>query len=337
MTTIELNTLGIRQWGDISKNYANPDILLGNGFSISQNSKFTYRSLFQIFLSNCPAGLRPTFELFGTVNFELILEYLTYSVEINKSLGIDYKPIENAIEVLKKGLIETIREVHPKVGDIDWGKIKDITIRLAEFGNVYTTNYDLYLYHIIMQATDMHGKDPAFRPYNDYFWGSHHAPAGFKEFVPRQDYTKYKHIYYLHGALFVFADGSYDLKITRGAGAELIDIIEDEINAGRFPIFVAEGNAEDKVNSIYRSPYLRFSLGKLAFAQTPILIYGNSLSKVDMHIVDAIKANPRPIIFSIYPGTKTAEEINKEKADILVLFPASYGQSVEFVDSNSLF
>lgn len=336
MTEQELRAIEIYQWSDFKAAYPNPDLLLGNGFSMNLDQKFNYPSLFNTFLAKCPAHLHDTFKLFGTTNFELILEYLKYSLKVNQSLGLPIDPIQEAIEVLRNGLIEAINEIHPRVAKIDWGRLQGITKQLAEFSDIYTTNYDLYLYHIIMQAIDLRKADKTFRPYNDYFWGEHHAPAGFKEFVPYQTFRIYKHIYYLHGALFIFPHGQYDIKITRGANVELMDVIAEEIQKDNFPVFVSEGEAVDKVDSIYRSSYLRFSLRKLESTGKPLMIYGNSLSEVDKHIVDSIKVFPRPLIICIYVGEKTAEELNKEKSDLLVQFPQSYGQDVVFIDSRSV-
>lgn len=343
MTAEELNDLGIRNWSDIRGNYDHPDLLLGNGFSIRQDNHFTYTSLFQIFLDHCPERLRPSFVLFDTANFELILEYLSYTVRVNESLGIEVAPVQQLIDTLKNGLVDSIRRVHPTVGDINWNNLDAITADLDFFNDIFTTNYDLYLYHIIMRAKDRYAAekekgtaaDPNIRPYNDYFWGRHNAPPGYLEFVDYQVYLQYKHIYHLHGALFVFQHGQYNIKIKSKLGAELISVIAAEIQGGRFPVFVSEGTPEDKVNSIYRSAYLRFCLETLANAQRPILIYGHSLSEVDKHILDAIIREPRPVIYAIYINDRTEHSLMDEKYDIINKFPNDF--QIELVDSSTVF
>lgn len=343
MTAEELNNIGIRNWSDIRGNYDHPDLLLGNGFSIRQNTQFTYTSLFQIFLDHCPESLRSSFLLFDTSNFELILEYLSYTLKVNESLGIEVAPVQQLIDTLKNGLVESIRRVHPTVGDINWDNLNAITADLDSFNDIFTTNYDLYLYHIIMRAKDRYvaekekgtAANPNIRPYNDYFWGRHNAPTGYLEFVDYQEYLQYKHIYYLHGALFVFQHGQYNVKIKSKFGDELIAVIATEIQAGRFPVFVSEGRLEDKVNSIYRSGYLRFCLEALSNAKRPILIYGNSLSDVDKHIVDTIIREPRPVIYAIYVNDRTETNLLAEKYNIINKFPHNF--QIEVVDSSTIF
>lgn len=335
MTIEELRQINVYQWEAVKGNYKAPDILLGNGFSINQNKKFVYKSLFETFLTKCPAHLIDAFKLFKTTNFELILKYLKYAFQVNTVLKLETKPIQEAIEVLRNGLIATIEEVHPRIGEIDKGRIEKLTLELADFGNIFTTNYDLYLYHIIMKAKDIKSGDKKFRDYNDYFWGTWNSPAGFMEFVSKQEYD-YKHIYYLHGALFIFPYRHFNIKITRGSDIELIDIIAEEIRKDNFPLFVSEGSAEEKKDSIDGNKYLSFCLWALRKSDHPLVIYGNSLSEVDQHIVDAIKFKPRPLIFCLYPVDKSKEVLEKEKADILVQFPKEYGKDITFVDSRSL-
>lgn len=338
MTYEQLNEIGIRQWNVLKENYDHPDLLLGNGFSINQNAKFTYKSLFDTFLGNCPAAYQEVFKHFNTTNFELILEYLTHTQKVNEILKLPTAPVIEAIKILKNGLIESIKQVHPRVADIDWNSLDTITRSLKDFNDVFTTNYDLYLYHMIMRAKDFHTADKNFRPYNDYFWGQHNAPPGYREFVNYQDYKFYKHIYYVHGALFIFKYGVIDLKITRGAGVELIEVIAEEIQKGNFPIFVTEGNSQDKMNAIYRSNYLLFSLKALNRSTRPLLVYGHSLSDVDEHIISALYNSPRKLIYAIYVGDRTPESLQHEKHSILVKFPkARYAPEIEFVDSSTVF
>lgn len=103
MTKDELNAIGIVDWKLIQSNYDYPDILIGNGFSIQQNENFRYTSIFEKFISKCPAQYVATFKLFGESNFELILEHLSYARRINESLGGNAAEISKCIELLKTG------------------------------------------------------------------------------------------------------------------------------------------------------------------------------------------------------------------------------------------
>jgi len=334
MTPTELEVIEIKQWNKIKTDYNNPDLFLGNGFSINLSSKFLYKSLFDTFISKTAEPFKTLFQQFGTTNFELILSYFNHSIIINKFLGLSNSKVEQAIQELKNGLIDSIKEIHPRVEDIDWGKLEVFTSELKDFGNIYTTNYDLFLYHIIMKSMDKRRIDASFTAYQDYFWGD--SRSGFKQFMSFQDY-KYKHIYYMHGTLFIFNEATIDLKIVRnGSGTELIEIIADEIQKGHFPLFITEGTAQDKIISIYRSNYLHFCLNKFSVANTPLLIFGNSLSDFDAHIVEALNNNPRELIITLYTIGLTEHQLLGMKYEILNKFP-KYKPKIVFVDSASVF
>jgi hypothetical protein len=335
MTEKELNAIGIIQWQLIEKNYPQPDLLLGNGFSISFSPNFTYRSLFDTFLSKCTSPYDTLFLEFGTTNFELILKYLTYAKKVNEILSLDTSLIDSTITMLKNGLIATINEIHPKVKDVDWSSIESIVPQLRAFGDIYTTNYDLYLYHITMKCLDLHRKDNSFIPYQDYFWKT--ITPGFLEFQDFQNLGPYKNVYYLHGALFIFNQGISDLKIRRGKVTdELIDIISSEINNNHFPLFITEGKADDKLAAIGRSNYLYFCLSNLKNSKAPLLIYGNALSDYDDHIVNALKSNPRDLVITMYPEGKDKLQLQNEKFSIWAKFN-NYPKEVQFIDSRSVF
>jgi hypothetical protein len=335
MTPAELNNIGILQWDLLRPRYARPDLLLGNGFSIALSPNFRYPSLFSTFISKTQEPFTALFSQFGTTNFELILNYLTSASKVNTILGLPVDQINAAIEILKNGLIESIREIHPRVDQIDWGSIDHLTQKFEEFGNIFSTNYDLYLYHIIMKSIDISRVNNSYVAYQDYFWG--YSNPGFKEFMGYQNYH-YKHVYYLHGALCIFNDGIKDVKITRSnANDELIEIVSQQIQAGRFPLFVTEGTGADKLSAIYRSNYLYFCLNKLReHKNTPIIVYGNSLSEFDSHIVDALVTSRRELIIAIYTNGRTDVELQNERYGILAKFPTN-GPSIYFIDSVSLF
>lgn len=335
MTVEELNNIGIRQWEWLRPKYKEPDLLLGNGFSISLSDKFRYSSLFDTFISKTEEPFKNLFQHFDTTNFELILSYLTNAIKVNGILEYPTELIKQATEALKKGLIESIKEIHPRVEDIDWDKLENITNQLENFGDIYSTNYDLFLYHLIMKSIDISRVKKGYVAYQDYFWGS--AEDGYKQFMQYQTY-RYKHVYYLHGSLCIFNQGIRDLKIKRdNASVELIEIIASEIQKGHFPLFVTEGTAQDKLNSIYRSNYLYFCLQKLkAYKKTPIIIFGNSLSTFDLHIVQALTSSQRELIISIYTKGRREADIQHEKYSILKQF-YGYKPTIEFIDSSTLF
>ena len=116
----------------------------------------------------------------------------------------------------------------------------------------------------------------------------------------------------------------------------MIESISNEIRNNHFPIFVTEGNGDQKKESINNNNYLTFCLSKLRRLDGPIIIFGNTLGEFDNHILKAIKEKRRDIIYCIYPGNRNIREINLEKYDFLSKFN-DYPGVIEFVDSTTVF
>lgn len=335
-TEQELLLEGIYNWENIREEFDPPDLLLGNGFSMQFSGNFAYPSLFSLFLENCNEQYRSLFRQFNTTNFELILKYLTYTIKVNTALNLPTQPVIDALEELKNGLISTIEQVHPRAEDIEFPQLEVVAEKLRGFNNIFTTNYDLYLYHIIMLSHDKSKTDKTYLPYQDWFWGRHNAPKGFREFMDYQN-RAFKHIYYLHGSLFIFKHGLYTIKLIKDEhGQELIESIGDEIRANSFPLFVSEGAGSQKKERIQDNSYLRFCLDQLEDSEKPVLVFGNAMAEFDTHILRALKAQDRVIIYSIYTHTRTMDEINLEKLNFLAKFN-NYGGEVKFVNSSTVF
>lgn len=332
----ELERNNIISWEKIQPRYTSPDLLLGNGFSLQFSNNFSYNSLFEIFLEKCNQTHKNLFRQFETSNFELIQKYLKYALKVNTILGLSTTEIITAIEQLKNGLIQTIEQVHPRNDEIDFNQLENIALQLQSFGNIYTTNYDLYLYHIIMKSKDISRiKKGKYIAYQDYFWGNQ-APNGFKQFMTYQNYN-YKDVFYLHGSLFLFRKNSLDIKLITNNFSELISEISNEIRDDNFPTFISEGSGKDKLVNIRNNTYLTFCLDKLRSSNNPIIIFGNTLGDFDNHILKAIKQRPKDIIYCIYCGDdRPINNINKEKLDFLTKFN-DYTNQIEFVNSSTLF
>jgi hypothetical protein len=324
----------ILQWSQIAKRFDKADLLLGNGFSLNIEGHFSYVSLFKEFIASCDSKERSIFESFNTNNFELILEKLSDAVYVNKAFDIEYSQIETAIDRLKTGLITAIKDNHPRNNKLNKEQLKRIALQLKDFNDIFTLNYDLFLYHIIMMVLDESKEtNNKVKAYSDYFWKSHNSD--FKEFVNYQNYD-YKLVYYLHGALFIFVE-SYEviLKLIRGnVNTELIEQIENSINHNMIPLFVCEGLSRQKLETIHDSYYLQFAFDKLKSSNNKLVIFGCSLSSSDDHIVKAINSNIRDLAISIHMKGKTNTELEKTQKYYVDKFPKC---DVNFFDSDTLF
>ena len=328
--------LEIIDWSNIAQNFTEADLLLGNGFSLNITGHFNYDSLFQEFLRNCEPSKRHIFRSFGTNNFEIIQEILINAKRVNILLKIaTNSKIDEAIKLLKNELVISIQKTHPYSSQINWNQLSNLSTQLNIFSDIFTLNYDLFLYHIILHMKDKSNIDGRDAPYSDYFWGEYDNQ--FKQFMNYDDYN-HQHVYYLHGALFLFKIPPETLKLKRGdAPKELIEMIGDAINyRGIMPIFVSEGKYKEKLKTIERSNYLSFCYEALEQSTNDLVIFGSSLSNQDAHIVKAInhKRNRRDLAISIHIGEKSAQDLEKELKYFRNKFPR---HKVTFYDSRTLF
>jgi uncharacterized protein YihD (DUF1040 family) len=229
-----------------------------------------------------------------------------------------------------------IHENHQKAHEIRYDNLLKIAQELDIFGDIYTLNYDLYLYSIIMASVDRSNKIPTVKAYQDYFWSRWQPP--FLEFMDFQNYP-YKHAYYLHGALFIFPGWFYNhhntLKIRRSDRYELLDVIRDQISIGSLPLFVSEGTSNDKLRIISDNTYLSFARSKLKSSSDKMVIYGCSLSRdQDQHIIEALNAKKRDIACSIFVGGKDYVAVKEEIHDLKSKLAF---HEVIFFDSSTLF
>jgi hypothetical protein len=329
----ELDKLGIQDWSAIAAECEGSDLLLGNGFSLILAPSLHYNSLFEKFIANCNSRDEGIFRSFETPNFEFILEKLSNAKDVNKIFGIGSSEIKDAIGCLKEGLIKTIETVHPRWGKTDQQHLRRIAAKLDRFKDIFTLNYDLYLYRIILILNDEHRNGKKVQPYSDYFWEDYDDK--FLRFSSSKEFEGYRHPYYLHGALFLFRGLVDDLKLRRANfPEELIEVIGDTIREGRLPLFVSEGTYEQKWRAIRRSHYLEFALEKLKKSDNNLVIFGTSLSDPDAHIVNAIAQNKRDLAVSIHIHTKSRDEVVSAKYRIRSMFPR---HQISFFRADTLF
>lgn len=330
----ELDALGIVEWSALEADFVGSDLLLGNGFSVSMWPDFNYSSLFDKFLATCGEADRHAFEAFDTSNFEFILEDLSSADKVNRIFGIGGSEVPDAISKIRTGLITTIHDIHPTPYEIDWDRLHQIPQQLEPFGDIYTVNYDALIYHVILSALDRFNAGIGPNRYNDYFWNR--VSNRYLQFMDFQDYEPYRHIYYLHGALFLFRGSQEDLKLRKNSASEgLLELISNALNSGEVPLFVSEGTSEQKMRAISRSHYLRFCYDKLREKREKLVMYGISLSPAqDQHIIDAIKRKTEHIAIAVYPGDKSAEQLRDDLDDFASKFPS---HDLRFFDATTLF
>jgi len=250
------------------------------------------------------------FRALGSTNFEFLLEALDEAIRVNAAFSLTTDVLNAARTELRDGLIATIQRVHPRRDELNLDKLRAASETLDSFGDVFTLNYDAILYHVIMVSLDRHQATPAIRPYNDRFY--HEIDGDWLQFMTEQTIKKYKHVFYVHGAVFIFKHAHLDVKIRRTDDKDLIGRIGEFIRDGQTPLFVSEGKPEDKVLAISRSDCLRLANERLCAPRTRLVAYGVSLSAQDKHVADAIReSNPGEVAVSVHTAGKTADQLEE--------------------------
>ena len=141
-------------------------------------------------------------------------------------------------------MIAIVKKVHPdhfyKI-NISEKAIEQIIKELSKYKKIFTTNYDLILYWIIMKNQD--NSDDNFL---DFFWNKYNDSRccfdvnntkilKFNEGKPR--------IYYLHGALHLFFDGLKEFKAICNHSDSLMGVLNRETHP---PLFISEGSSQEK-------------------------------------------------------------------------------------------
>ena len=253
-------------------------LLLGNGFSIAcRHDIFDYRHL----LEKCDFGKAPNvpavFRLFATADFERIIRILRDFATLAPLYDGDGTQAElDAVET-REALIQTIEKTHPKIPDeILTEEFASCWKFLCHFTNIFTLNYDLLLYWTQMKQRQVEFTDGFMKHGGVLTWDPDH-------------YSSKKTIF-LHGALHLHEWSGRPQKYTWTDNAPpILQQVAADIRNDRYPLFVCEGKAEEKMVSIKRSEYLRFAFVSLGEMDESLFIFGHSLRDEDKHIMDQIK------------------------------------------------
>ena len=167
--------------------------------------------------------------------------------------------------------------------------------RRSRPGSVFTTNYDILLYWVLMANHDLLNLYDGFDNYG--CWDEARVSKST--------------LFYLHGALhhyeqpFGYVRPKLEQrKLLWKEGASLIVQIRDNLERGVFPVFVSEGDAGSKMLRIRRNRYLRKAeeqfARKCGDPNAAIFTLGHSLAEVDAHITDHIGWGSADVFLGVY-------------------------------------
>jgi hypothetical protein len=281
-------------------------ILLGNGFSIARGGgQFSYASLLEKSGLPSEGPIRKAFERLETVDFEVVMKALEDASRIETAYGDQAKATtfgEDAAKV-REALIQAIQEVHPGVHfEIPKEQSEACGKFLMHFDSIFTVNYDLLLYWVILQAT---------KGFQDGF-GLGDEVDGFRTFK----LGAHCNTYYLHGALHLFLDAERETLKRVVTGSTIIQDIASTIRSRmQSPLIVAEGTATQKIAGIRSVPYLNQCYETLAKLNGNLIIFGHGASASDTHVYDAIcRSGIKQVFFCVHRPVERLTEIREQLA-----------------------
>jgi hypothetical protein len=293
-----------------------PHLLLGNGFSIAcRPDIFRYDKLFaQANFTNLSPSAQAAFVALNTTDFERVIRALRSTAALSALYGAGTAATEAMLRdaaALKELLVQTIADSHPaqpsEISDDEYAACRAF---LANFKDTYTFNYDLLLYW-----THMHAAVAEVTESDDGFRTSKNDVESGKTFdyVVWESGTSYQqNMFFLHGALHFFDSGAEIQKYTwNRTGIRLIDQVRDALSKDLFPVFVAEGTSDEKLERIRHSDYLAKAYRSFEAIQGCLFIYGHSLAENDEHFLKLIERGKLEKVFVGLFGDTSSPENQK--------------------------
>lgn len=318
-----------------------PHLLLGNGFSIACRPKiFIYKRLLEQAKFKDADQAKELFNSLKTSDFEKVIKALRDSIHVANA----YKPEDQEFrarllkdaEYLKNLLVETIAGRHPALpSEISDEEYQSCFTFLSSFKTVYTLNYDLLLYWTLMHCTDGTGKRDQIS-FEDGF--SKPEDDSQSNYVTWQG-DKSPNLIYLHGALHLFDTGTEVKKITwSNSGTALIEQIRAALNENAFPVFVAEGESEAKLERIKHNEYLFRSRLSFKRIKGSLFVFGHSFAENDKHFLSLIEKGKIQALFVGLHGvpSSASNKVIVRRAELMqAARPASRPLALYFYDTES--
>ena len=270
---------------DADRNDEPRTLLFGNGLSLRAGLPFTSSEINRsaVALEVGPRA-RDLLHALPDLMPEDALRYLRgYPLTHEASETSEYSLLRNAVA-------RAIAEVHPRNQSrlID-GMLSSIADFFIQFDTLFTTNYDLLAYWVMMTEPARAAITDLFAPYEihdpDSRWILQYASGHFPSRVPLR---------YLHGALHLAQKEQIVEKLSRApSGVSLIHQINQRVRIGELPLIVVEGSALRKLRRIESSHYLYHAYDAIRCITGILITYGWGFNLQDQHLVDAIFRNPK--------------------------------------------
>lgn len=265
-------------------------LLLGNGFSIDFDKQiFSQKELIQS--TQEPYSLEDKEIYTNNENFEDVVQTLS------ELRDLPPEKIREKKDEFLKVIITALSHNHPdRITDTQTMQCAKF---LSDFQSIYTLNYDLLLYWVIM-------KENLNDKFKDGFCKNRIPSTGdFLTWYSWYPFDNHTNIHYLHGSLHLYVEPKNN-RITKHCysnGKSLKKQIIEALNKNEFPIFVSGATSQEKLGIINQCNYLACALKSLKNAGGSLFIHGFNFNFNDEHIIDAIAHSQIEKIFiSIHPS-----------------------------------
>jgi hypothetical protein len=304
-----------------------PSILIANGFSQAWDSTiFNYASLLDAAsFGNRNAEIRGLFTTSNTYDFEAIMRQLVSAQTVLETYGEDQKIIDRIKEdqeILKEALLTAIADTHPELpSEVTDDQYIAARKFVSGFKNVFSLNYDL-LFYWARNKSDLNPTD--YDTDDGFRWPNTWKITGTNQ-----------NVFFLHGGLHIYDAG---LSIRKHActddGETIIEQVRDNLNRGKFPLFVSEPDDSKKKEKIEHNPYLYHSYRKLEELTGTLFIHGHSMDENDKHIFEQLVSSRINKVYVSIFGNENSGQNKKTKANALA-YISSPTVSVQFYQAET--
>ncbi|BBK11069.1 DUF4917 family protein [Klebsiella pneumoniae] len=290
----------IYKWSELSSYYSRGTLLLGNGASIAIDPNFGYSSLIDYASENnfLTEDVSLLFKFFETNDFELVLRLVWQASNVNKSLGVPDDKTHKAYLRVRDCLIKSVRGIHPQHHEVSI-YLEPIYNFIKNFDTVISLNYDLILYWASMYGNGIYDQHTIK---DCFIYGVFKNDWGWLRGQLNYDKTTTL-VFYPHGNLILVRDKvESEFKLTTRDVCLLNEILDAWASEEYIPLFVCEGNSQQKIKSIEGSHYLSVIYREVyQNIGEKLVIYGWGLGKQDEYILKRIvKSSVKSIAVSVY-------------------------------------
>ena len=319
---------------------ASRGLLLGNGFSIGACPAFSTAALAE--------GVQR--RLLANSTHPHVAEHFASSqgpVE-NRIAQLQHCPhCVTYLVHLRQALIDAILETSPTGhSELPFSLCCGFSF-LAQAGQVFTLNYDLLLYWLVLHrlncsiCTQSHS-DAIF---GDGFAKSYTGTDGFRRCRWRNYFpAEYRPIYFIHGAMHLIAENGSATKLVvpSGDGASpfpptLSELVQKRRFKGLLPpLFIAEATPSAKMGQIEQNEYLRTAIRCFSSMPGHMIAHGVGFNEQDEHLWQRIEQNDclKSLNVGIYGGL--TEEWNQRLIERVGAIASRHGHlTLRFYQSQS--